>query len=583
MSGIAGHANPGAQSRSAHNAQPLPAACVELLTKNPELALSLAAHQRADAFDEAFTAAMRARGIAHADEACDRPSSRRASIVLPRWPACERRGWHPIALEWGAQGVEFVWACGETVDAPFHEQQVADLRCRPFNRMLRVVTPLSEDFAADLAENALPLKGAIFHMSRCGSTLVSQALKAWRGLRVVSESAVLDTAIFLAISGHDPSFLALRAAVAALAQRNEVDDGIVFKLDAWHALVIERLIPVLGAPWLFVYRSPVEILASHRRQPGRHTVPGMLPDAWLPAAARAGALELEQHAACVLGATCAAVARHARRDNLINYEELPRAIETRVAPHFGLDRSAFDGARFAALTAQDAKRPHEKFVADREAKRAVADRSMYENIGRWMDAPYRALEEIRTVLRRLRLPLRCDLEALRADLAATAPAGWQPHFNTQYYRGDWSGIALRAQAHGRSSLYADPSCAEFADTEAMQACRYVPQFLAQFACELESVRFLKLAPGAEILEHRDPGLRFEDGGVRFHVPVYTDANVEFVLGGETLLLAEGECWYLNFDLPHTVTNRGARDRVHLVIDARVNDWVTGLFGQLRAD
>jgi hypothetical protein len=39
---------------------------------------------------------------------------------------------------------------------------------------------------------------------------------------------------------------------------------------------------------------------------------------------------------------------------------------------------------------------------------------------------------------------------------------------------------------------------------------------------------------------------------------------------------EGECWYLDLSLPHWVENRGARDRVHLVIDCEVNEWLLEL-------
>jgi len=41
-------------------------------------------------------------------------------------------------------------------------------------------------------------------------------------------------------------------------------------------------------------------------------------------------------------------------------------------------------------------------------------------------------------------------------------------------------------------------------------------------------------------------------------------------------MAEGECWYLDFNLPHYVDNRSSDDRIHLVVDCHVNDWVTSL-------
>jgi len=35
----------------------------------------------------------------------------------------------------------------------------------------------------------------------------------------------------------------------------------------------------------------------------------------------------------------------------------------------------------------------------------------------------------------------------------------------------------------------------------------------------------------------------------------------------------GECWYLDLSLPHWVENHGSTDRVHLVIDCDVNEWL----------
>jgi hypothetical protein len=168
-----------------------------------------------------------------------------------------------------------------------------------------------------------------------------------------------------------------------------------------------------------------------------------------------------------------------------------------------------------------------------------------------------------------RLAIDCDVAQLQADLAVVAPAGWHPHFNTGYYEGDWSGIPLRAQPGIHVALYTDPTREDFADLEVMRRCQAVPAILAQLPYVLESVRFLRLAAGASIHEHRDAGLCWEQGVARLHIPVHTNESVEFVSGGERLVMKEGECWYVNFDLPHHVHNRGATDRVHLVIDVRI--------------
>jgi hypothetical protein len=186
------------------------------------------------------------------------------------------------------------------------------------------------------------------------------------------------------------------------------------------------------------------------------------------------------------------------------------------------------------------------------------------------------------VIHSRRLPLACDLDGLRADLDAVVPEHWHQHFNTGYYEGDWSGVPLRAQPGIHVALYSDPTRTDFSDTEAMGRCRYVPQLLASIPGELQSVRFLRLAAGSTILEHQDPGLCVEEGVFRLHIPVRTSPDVEFRVDGELVRMGEGECWYVNFDLRHSVANRGTGDRVHLVVDGVANDEVRGWFEEATA-
>jgi aspartyl/asparaginyl beta-hydroxylase (cupin superfamily) len=88
-----------------------------------------------------------------------------------------------------------------------------------------------------------------------------------------------------------------------------------------------------------------------------------------------------------------------------------------------------------------------------------------------------------------------------------------------------------------------------------------------------------LAAGAFIKEHRDADLAFEKGEIRVHIPVQTNNEVEFILDGENMYLKEGECWYMNFNLHHSINNKSDKDRIHLVIDAEVNEWVTEILQQ----
>ena len=181
------------------------------------------------------------------------------------------------------------------------------------------------------------------------------------------------------------------------------------------------------------------------------------------------------------------------------------------------------------------------------------------------------------MLSNTRLALRFDAERLRADLGQVRPDEWVAHFNKQDYEGDWHAIALRAVGAATAHIYAPAELgAVFADTPVLSRCPYLRDVLAQFQCPLRSVRLLRLRAGAVIREHRDHRLGYEDGEVRFHIPITTNPDVAFVVNGERLAMEPGECWYINFNLPHRVANRGATDRVHLVVDCVVNDWLTGL-------
>ena len=111
----------------------------------------------------------------------------------------------------------------------------------------------------------------------------------------------------------------------------------------------------------------------------------------------------------------------------------------------------------------------------------------------------------------------------------------------------------------------------------MSRCEYVPEVLKQFNCELQTVRFLKLAPGARIKKHRDYELGLEDGYVRVHIPVATNEKADFVLNDEHLTMNEGEAWYVNVNFLHSVANAGDTDRIHLVIDCVVNEWLRNYF------
>jgi mannose-6-phosphate isomerase-like protein (cupin superfamily) len=182
------------------------------------------------------------------------------------------------------------------------------------------------------------------------------------------------------------------------------------------------------------------------------------------------------------------------------------------------------------------------------------------------------------MIKSFKLPLAFDRDRLQADLVAVLQSKWNLHFNTEVYSGVWSGLALRTPEGDEHNIYPDPALnTEYHDTSFMQTCSYIQEVISSFQCPIKSVRFLRLEPGAVIKLHSDHTLSFEDGEARLHIPVMTNNLVEFTSDGLRLEMKEGECWYINASLPHSVANRGATDRIHLVIDAKVNNWLSEFF------
>lgn len=176
------------------------------------------------------------------------------------------------------------------------------------------------------------------------------------------------------------------------------------------------------------------------------------------------------------------------------------------------------------------------------------------------------------------LPFAFDADSLKADLARVLPGDWRPHFNREYYQGEWKALALRSttgrvdQIHRRHD-----DTREAVPTSVLSRCIYFQEVIGSFQCPIWNARLMSLSPGSKILEHEDHFMGFEYGLVRIHIPIITDYQVEFFVAHERLSMNEGEAWYIDFGLPHSVHNRGQRDRVHLVVDCKVNEWLVKLF------
>lgn len=236
-------------------------------------------------------------------------------------------------------------------------------------QLLRPRTPLPG--AGEVAGAPAPA-GFILHLSRCGSTLVSGTLAELDETVVLSESPLLTG--FLLDAGLDeatrcallPALVALQAACFAPRAR------VVVKWNAWDLFAWPTLRAAFpGVPCLLLSRDPVEILASHAREAGRHMAGDPSLAALHPVFGPPppGADLLGQRIA-VLRALWAAMARAATEPGSLSmdYAQLDAEGLARIRAHFGLPTSPAAEARIAARLSRHSKFPHQPFAPDTPRK-----------------------------------------------------------------------------------------------------------------------------------------------------------------------------------------------------------------------
>ncbi|URM30808.1 aspartyl/asparaginyl beta-hydroxylase domain-containing protein [Pseudomonas frederiksbergensis] len=170
-----------------------------------------------------------------------------------------------------------------------------------------------------------------------------------------------------------------------------------------------------------------------------------------------------------------------------------------------------------------------------------------------------------------RLPVTVDLPLLLQALAAIGEDDWHSHFNSDFYVGDWSGVALISATDALTEL--SPGRGEtLLRAPWLQDIRW-QQGLRDLPLQIVCARLLRLGPGGRIHEHRDYDLGEPDADLRLHIPLLSPPQVDFLLDGQRMPMAAGECWFLDLSRPHRVDNRDTQARIHLVLDCRPGAWL----------
>lgn len=305
--------------------------------------------------------------------------------------------WIPGRLIRNNTEIAFRWLYTGNVgyDYPFFDETIS--RCRHLPENIKGYQVVSTDeMVIEWAKTAdtIPPVAFIFHVSRCGSTLVSQALGMLPGIVSLSEVPVFDEILRLSLgiqAARNGNTDELFMAVVRLYGRRRLgtERRMVVKTDSWHLLFwrqIRQMYP--HVPFVLLYRRPGEVLDSNRRKPGIQGIHSIVPpEVYGFTDLQPSDLHPDMYFARALERFYECILDLAANDNrllLVNYNEGLLSVMHRIAGVAGIVLSPEDIAAITERGAYHAKKPQEPFVETNADSRdhPLTDRleALYEQI-----------------------------------------------------------------------------------------------------------------------------------------------------------------------------------------------------------
>lgn len=281
--------------------------------------------------------------------------------------------WLPYKLIKKDQEYFFEWLyLGERrFQEPFFDETI--LKCKSLNENSRYLKVISHSLAviewSKQIDSVKPL-ALIFHVSRCGSTMLSQALTVPRRNIVVPEIPILDDILR---DSDMPEVLRIQLFMAVfkfLGQiRFENQQYFILKTDSWHLMYLEQLrtyFPEL--PFIILTREPEAVLKSHKRNRGMHMVPNLLPSTMYGTTQDLPAPEkLDDYAAWVLKKYYLAIHEFCQTDNNILLCDYKLGFHNIIKQYLEITNQQFsieESNQIDARLKKHSKNPEQTFAGD---------------------------------------------------------------------------------------------------------------------------------------------------------------------------------------------------------------------------
>lgn len=282
------------------------------------------------------------------------------------------KGWVPVKLYTEEENLLCRWLYVGNKDftEPFFDDTIASRRGLPENGYLQKRMS-STDVLADMVKEMEVIEPTafIFHISRCGSTLISQMLGLQPSNIILSEVPFFDELLRYGKKQHCmPGILPqLKAAIGLYgAKRNENQQHLFIKADSWHIHFYKELRALYPTvPFFLLYRKPDEVLRSQQRKRGMHALPNFLDAAIFGFdEEKISTMHFDEYTAMVIESYLDAFVEILQKDRsayAINYHEGAMQIVETIAAVTGLHISAAEKELMQNRAGFHAKFPKQVF------------------------------------------------------------------------------------------------------------------------------------------------------------------------------------------------------------------------------
>jgi hypothetical protein len=294
------------------------------------------------------------------------------------------KDWIPYRLleESGEDCCRWLYVGDEHFTAPFFNDTIAHCWQLPNNsRLHRCISSVSILPEWSKQMETLSPTAFIFHISRCGSTLLSQLLSLNPENIVLSEVPFFDE---LLRYGHKKNKMEvtlplLKAAIELYgAKRDERNKRLFIKTDSWHIHFYKQLrILYPQTPFIFLYRRPDEVIRSQQKRRGMQAVPGVVEPEIFSFDKQAVMLQdLDEYMAKVIETYLVAFKDILLKDKLclpVNYNEGALTIVEKIAAFSGIQFNEKEMEAMQQRAGYHGKYPDQVFAEEKIQESPAVD------------------------------------------------------------------------------------------------------------------------------------------------------------------------------------------------------------------